>query len=89
MPFFSQKDIIELYTCSLLILGIIFFSVGDILKCTWFLHNVGRFFLTKDWLLCSSKNFCQERVGIMVYPIIQDENKALDKNLIPSSPRTY
>ena len=43
-----------------------------------------RFFLTKGWLLCNSKHFCQERVIIMVYPIIQDENKALDKTLIPS-----
>ena len=106
-----------------------FFSVWDILRCTWFLHecrysiflkncneflklwthyfkftrfNVthkknqahlmfslfahkkNRFFLTKDWLLCNSKNFCQERVVNMVYPIIQDENKALYKNFIPS-----
>ena len=116
-----------------MILGIIFFSVWDILKCTWFLHecrysiflkncneflklwthyfkltrfNVtqkkirhiwcflcllikNRFFLTKGWLLCNSKHFCQERVVIMVYPIIQDENKALDKTLIPSCSKNW
>ena len=47
-------------------------------------HKKNRFFLSKDWILCNSKNFCQERVLIMVYPIIQDENKALDKTLISS-----
>ena len=49
-----------------------------------FAHKRNKFFFTKGWLLCNSKNFCQERVIIMVYPIIQDENKTQDKTLIPS-----